>query len=218
MARPKLPRKSTTIDMTAMCDVAFLLLSFFILTTKFKPEESVTIQTPNSVSTKPVDGEENIVLVSISPDGKIFLSMEDAEKKVEVLEALNSQQGLKLSPNEIQALAEQPVWGSDINQLKQVSGLSKDKINGANLPGIVAKDSANNQVTLWMGAVTTVYPTRNSMTLMLKGDQESKYPALKQVIEAFKKNGLMNFKLVTNPEGVPAGTELYAQNVAAARK
>ncbi len=36
MARPKIARKSTAVDMTAMCDVAFLLLSFFILTTKSK--------------------------------------------------------------------------------------------------------------------------------------------------------------------------------------
>ncbi|MBL7737348.1 MAG: biopolymer transporter ExbD, partial [Chitinophagaceae bacterium] len=49
MARAKLPRKSTTVDMTAMCDVAFLLLTFFILTTKFKPDEALTVTTPKSV-------------------------------------------------------------------------------------------------------------------------------------------------------------------------
>ena len=37
MARAKIKRGSTTVDMTAMCDVAFLLLTFFILATKFKP-------------------------------------------------------------------------------------------------------------------------------------------------------------------------------------
>ena len=52
MPRPKIARKSTTVDMTAMCDVAFLLLSFFILTTKFKPSEAVPIETPTSVSAK----------------------------------------------------------------------------------------------------------------------------------------------------------------------
>ena len=50
MARPKIARKSTNVDMTAMCDVAFLLLSFFILTTKPKPSEAVPIQTPKSVA------------------------------------------------------------------------------------------------------------------------------------------------------------------------
>ncbi len=37
MARAKIKRGSTSIDMTPMCDVAFLLLTFFILAAKFKP-------------------------------------------------------------------------------------------------------------------------------------------------------------------------------------
>ena len=52
MPKVKLPRKSTSIDMTAMCDVAFLLFSFFILTTKFKPSEALAVVTPKSVSPK----------------------------------------------------------------------------------------------------------------------------------------------------------------------
>ncbi len=46
------PVKVPAIDMTAMCDVAFLLLSFFILATKQKPPEAVTVVAPNSVSSK----------------------------------------------------------------------------------------------------------------------------------------------------------------------
>ena len=39
MAKVKIPRKSISLDMTAMCDMAFLLLTFFILTAKFKPDD-----------------------------------------------------------------------------------------------------------------------------------------------------------------------------------
>ena len=52
MGRAKIKRGSTNVDMTAMCDVAFLLLSFFILTTKFKPEEAIEVIPPSSVSSK----------------------------------------------------------------------------------------------------------------------------------------------------------------------
>ena len=81
MGRPKIARKSTNIDMTAMCDVAFLLLSFFILTTKFKPAEAITVVTPNSVSSKPAP-EKDFVLVTIDKDGKVFFSMDDETKNL----------------------------------------------------------------------------------------------------------------------------------------
>jgi biopolymer transport protein ExbD len=89
MGRPKIARKSTNIDMTAMCDVAFLLLSFFILTTKFKPAEAITVVTPNSVSSKPAP-EKDFVLVTIDKDGKVFFSMDDETKKAFIAESLNN--------------------------------------------------------------------------------------------------------------------------------
>ena len=49
MPSVKMPRKSTFTDMTPFVDVAFLILSFFIMATKFKPPESVDIKTPGSV-------------------------------------------------------------------------------------------------------------------------------------------------------------------------
>src|SRR5690348_17041381 len=101
MARPKIPRKSTTVDMTAMCDVAFLLLSFFILTTKPKPSEAVPIQTPTSVAAK-IAPEKDLVMISLNKDGKVFLSTgdgaEDKATKQAILESINTAKGLGLSP------------------------------------------------------------------------------------------------------------------------
>ncbi|HRF18171.1 MAG TPA: biopolymer transporter ExbD, partial [Chitinophagaceae bacterium] len=43
MPSVKIPRKSTDTDMTPFVDIAFLILSFFIMATKFKPPEPVEI-------------------------------------------------------------------------------------------------------------------------------------------------------------------------------
>src|ERR1700682_760183 len=95
MPKVKLPRKSTTIDMTAMCDVAFLLLSFFILTTKFKPSEAIQVSPPSSVSAQAAP-EKDAFTVSINPGGNVFIDMSDAMRK-EVLEKLASSRNLTFS-------------------------------------------------------------------------------------------------------------------------
>ncbi len=74
MGRVKIARKSTFIDMTAMSDVTVLLLTFFMLTSTFLQKEPTTVITPPSVSTEKVQ-ETNFVQVLLSPEGKIWLTM-----------------------------------------------------------------------------------------------------------------------------------------------
>ena len=50
MPSVKIPKKSTNVDMTPFVDVAFLILTFFIMATKFKPPSPVEVTTPSSVS------------------------------------------------------------------------------------------------------------------------------------------------------------------------
>ena len=52
--------------MTPFVDIAFLILSFFIMATKFKPEEPVKVETPGSVSADMVK-ESNSMLITIDP-------------------------------------------------------------------------------------------------------------------------------------------------------
>src|ERR1700743_250283 len=101
MPRAKIPRKSTNIDMTAMCDVAFLLLSFFILATKFKPPEALSVVTPSSVSSKIVS-ETNVVQVTMDREGKVYFSVSDKNvyEKHAIIDDINTTKGLGLSDAE----------------------------------------------------------------------------------------------------------------------
>jgi biopolymer transport protein ExbD len=212
MARPKIPRKSTAVDMTAMCDVAFLLLSFFILTTKFKPSEAVPINTPNSVSFK-VAPENNVVMISLNADGKVFFSTGDTQhdkaKKEEIIKSVNSTRNLGLTDDEIKALVRAPFIGVALGQLKQQARLATEQMTGALLPGIPAKDSTNNELNDWMRGVADAYQGEGRPNILLKGDNVAKYPVFRNVIDAFRKNDFFHFQMVTNPESVPQGTDLY---------
>lgn len=211
MARPKIPRKSTTIDMTAMCDVAFLLLSFFILTTKFKPSEAVSVTTPSSVASK-VAPEKDVILISITKDGKAFISMDDESKREQILNTLNVTNKMNWSDADMQSIAKLEFFGTPLAQLKQQTAIPKDQQNDKSLPGIPVLDTLNNQMFDWMRAAASVY-AGTTMNLLVKGDNDSQFPAFKNVMTAFKKNELFKFQMVTNPESVPEGTSLWNTNL-----
>ena len=77
MPRIKKKRVNVAIDMTPLVDVAFLLLTFFMLTTQFKPPEEVDIILPLSHSEIKLP-ESNTMMIQVSKDGKIYLGFDSA--------------------------------------------------------------------------------------------------------------------------------------------
>lgn len=209
MSRPKIARKSTSVDMTAMCDVAFLLLSFFILTAKPKTSENIEVVTPSSVSSK-IAPEKDVTLISITKDGKVFLSMDNADVKGEVANQLNANNGANLSPADIAAFKKAEFFGTPISQLKSALQIPSGKLKAASLPGIPVQDTSHNELTSWMRAIVAASASTNTkLNILLKGDNDSKYPAFKAVKTALLKNDQPKFQMITNAEGIPEGTDLW---------
>lgn len=209
MPRPKIARKSTAVDMTAMCDVAFLLLSFFILATKFKPAEAITVETPSSVASK-VAPEKDVTLISMTKDGKVYVSLDNEEVKEEVANQLNANNGANLSPADIAAFKKANFFGTPISQLKSVLQIPTDKLKADALPGIPTQDTAHNELIAWMRAIVSAHAsTGTKLNVLLKGDNDSKYPVFSAVKTALLKNDQPKFQMITNAEGVPEGTDLW---------
>jgi biopolymer transport protein ExbD len=205
MSRPKISRKGTSIDMTAMCDVAFLLLSFFILTTKFKASEAITVTTPSSVASKTAP-EKDLVLITIDRNGKVFLSMDDEQKKELIANSLNNTKQLGIDVN---AFKKAEFFGTSFSQIPSYLAIPKEKRMGDALPGLAIDTTKGaNELIEWMQVVNSAYAGQK-MNLLLKGDNNAKYPAFKAVIDAFKKNDFLKFQMITNPENVPVGSELF---------
>ena len=211
MGRAKIKRGSTNVDMTAMCDVAFLLLSFFILTTQFKPSEAINVTPPSSVANK-VAPQKDAFLVSISKEGKVFITLSDVAMKEDVINALSATRQLNYSAQDVAKFKKSPFIGVPLNQLKQFINLPADKLQTVTLTG-VPYDSTNNELQSWINAAVNAYKSRK-INFLIKGDNNAKYPAFKGVIEAFKKNEIFKYQLITNPEGIPEGSELQKKNLA----
>lgn len=206
--------------MTAMCDVAFLLLSFFILATKFKPPEALTVTTPSSVSSKQAP-EKNTVLITIDKDAKVYFSVSDVnpnEKKA-IIEEISTTKGLNLTDAEKKMFYANPsaYIGVPFSQLKPLLDRSVEQLKGVVMPGIPVKDSTNNELTDWVRAAVGAFQGGH-MNLLVKGDNASKYPSFQGVIIAFKKNDQLKFGLITNPVPAPPGSELDKAQTASGSK
>jgi biopolymer transport protein ExbD len=212
MGRAKIPRKSTNIDMTAMCDVAFLLLSFFILATKQKPPEAVAVVAPQSVSSKAAP--EKSILITLNKEGKVFLMLGDDTKKVGIIKDINTTRQLGLTDQEIMKLSKMPFIAMPLAKLKPLVNLS-DPLPATQMEGIPIKDTANNELIDWLRSVKAVYASGStsaaelSNMLLIKGDGDALYPDFQNVKYAFKQTDLLKFRLVTNSKNAPVGSELY---------
>ena len=218
MPSVKIPRKSTATDMTPFVDVAFLILAFFMLATKFKPDEVVEITTPKSVSADKLE-ETNAVHVNFGPDGRVFFSLSvkhpdyQAQIKEDVIKAINTRRNLGLTSQQIESFKRNTSVGVPFNELKGYLSLSDEQRNSYKQKGIPT-DSTNNELAEWIGAAkSTFYATDKNMQVfyMIKGDNNAKYPAFNGVLEAMRKNDQYSFKLITDPHEAPEGSALYVQ-------
>jgi biopolymer transport protein ExbD len=213
MPKLKIQKKSTWVDMTAFVDVSFLILSFFMLATKFKPPETVSVENPKSVSSENV-AEKDVFKVSFDKQGRCFISFStDDEAKGRVLNMLKvveTQKGITLSQEEKARFISYSIGGIGVpfSQLKSLLSLSEDQFKTFQQPGIPIKDTADIQLYDWINALLVGSDNRKPANVMLNGDNAAHYPEFKNILTAFKRNKVYSFKLITAQEQVPVGTPL----------
>ena len=208
MPSVKIPRKSTAVDMTPFVDVAFLILTFFIMATKFKPEEPVEIKTPNSVSTKELP-ESDALQVTFDSTGRVFfsvLSEKDPMVKYNVIKHMNDTRNLGLTDAEMKNFVKAPAIGVPFTGLKQLLAVPAEDHKNVKQPGIPL-DTLGGELYYWIRDAVATFSGKQ-LKYLIKGDNEAKYPAFKQVLNAFKKNEIFKFQMITMLEDAPAGSEL----------
>ncbi len=209
MPSVKMPRKSTVVDMTPFVDVSFLILTFFIMATKFKPPESVEVKTPGSVLSQELP-TKNAVMISFDSANRVFftvLSEKDDSKYMDIIQNINNSQSLGLTETEMRQFKKIYMTGVPFADLKQLLNTPEKEQKPSEWPGIPYTDSLNNQLEWWVRAAKEAFQGEK-LDFLIKGDGGSKYPAFAAVMGALKKNDQLKYHLVTSLEGVPIGSEL----------
>jgi hypothetical protein len=134
-------------------------------------------------------------------------NLELTEKK-KTIENLNKTRNLGLGPAEIKSFVNIPSVGVPFSQLKSLLSLSPDQQKALKQPGIPAADSTGGELYYWVRDALSAYSGRK-LNLCIKADNNTKYPAYKNVLNAFKKNDQNKFLLITAPEDAPSGSPLF---------
>jgi biopolymer transport protein ExbD len=215
MASHKLPRKSTHIDMTAMCDVAFLLLTFFMLATKFKPNEPVMVRTPTSVSDFPQpDGS---ILLTVSKDGNTYFDLDNTAAKKELIDIINTEKALNLTQEEKNSFINGSSIGTPFANLKAylaTPSADRIKLPYQGIPMDTTADFATNELAYWIfQARNAGNNTGKNPMICIKSDAGVKYPGFKNIVNTLIKSKIFTFNLLTGLESVPEGTALFDERI-----
>jgi biopolymer transport protein ExbD len=209
MPKIKIPRNSPSIDMTPMVDLAFLLVTFFMLTTKFRPEEAVQVTIPFSVSQTKLP--DNVTTISIDSAGRVFYDMDGKDARATLFKYMAGKYKIAISDDDVSRFSVLGPFGESMANMKQYVESTEEQRKPMNqqTPGIPMDSVKGNELADWvnmgLSAALSDYndkksagQTVNPPRFAIKADSRAKYKIVKQVIDICQKQGVPHFNLITS--------------------
>jgi biopolymer transport protein ExbD len=197
MPKVKVARKSTAIDMTAMCDVAFLLLTFFMLTSNFTQKEPVQVSTPSSVSEIKIP-EINIMTILIDKEGKVFFGIDGQEKRIEMLRTVGEVYKISFTDKELKTFSLINSCGIPIGKMKEYLALPQEARDAKENQLGIPTDSLNNQFKDWIiAARKTDVKGKPASKIAIKADRGTSYKVIKAVMSTLQGIDENRYNLIT---------------------
>jgi len=198
MPKIKLPVKSPHIDMTPMVDLFSLLLTFFMLTTSFRPQEATIIDSPNSISEKQAP-DKDVITILVGEDNKVFFNIDNGRDssthhRADLIKEIGNRYNIDFSEEDIENFAKWSSFGMPIKDLQRWLRTEDSKEREKFQTGI-PYDSADNQLKYWVLYARLVNPNAE---VAIKGDADAEYMTVKKVMDIMQENEVNKFNLVTN--------------------
>ncbi len=198
--------------MTPMVDLFTLLLTFFILTATFRPQESAPVDTPFSVSEKPMM-DANVMTVLIAKDNRIFFNVDNGPDTIlkfrpKILTEMGKRYNIEFTEDELRLFEKTgTAVGVPIQDMKKYLA-SKDSDEKIALEKGVPIDSTDNQLALWILFTRQVNPAADAM---IKGDADVEFPVVRKVLDILQDKNVNRFNLITNLRAAEVTEEQIAE-------
>lgn len=200
MARVKLVKKRQVIDMTAMVDVAFLLLTFLILTAQPKEAEILPVDVPSSIVSAGVP--DDALIITVGDNGKATLRIKDKTIKKKTLEKMAAKYGILFKENEKSSFEGIEVFGSPLNQMNHLLSLTPVEMEKMKHTGIPTDSIGKMPSELFNWIIEARHTAKEihfkELPVAIKADGKENYTHVKKIIDILQSQKINRFSLVTN--------------------
>ncbi|MGM9700567.1 MAG: ExbD/TolR family protein [Prevotella sp.] len=202
MGKVKIKKNDVWIDMTPMSDVMVLLLTFFMLTSTFVKNDPVKVTTPGSVSEIKVP-EKDVLFVHVAKDGKVFLTIDNANDLMSVVSAMTGKFGVDLNGNQLEALKKHSMLGVSMDKLAAYLNLPEESMTEAIQKEGIPTDSIDDgtgkkgksEFQQW---ITEAVNVNEDMKIAIKADQDTPYKVVKTVMSELQDMSQNRYYLITS--------------------
>jgi len=198
MPKIKVKKGSVSLDMTAMCDVAFLLLTFFVLTAKAKPMEPVEVSTPSSIVDLPVPDVDVITLL-IDDKGRTFVNLDNKNNSRQYwLDNMKDQFKFSVNAEQTKNFVNGGPIGVPVVNLPEylaADANKKKEIEKSTLG--IPLDSSNTDANQLKDWIINARRANQGAKVVIKADQKAPYASIKKVMKTLQDQGVDRFSLLT---------------------